>query len=47
MGELGGTAHMRVANYGIPPRAIPSSIYTIYETLTGVDPTEVPSVSFI
>ena len=31
----------------IPPRAIPRSIYTLYETLTGVDPTEVPSVSFI
>ena len=26
---------------GIPPTAIPSSIYTIYETLNGVDPTEV------
>ena len=24
---------------GIPPRAIPSSIYTLYETLAGVDPT--------
>ena len=32
---------------GIPPRAIPSSIYTIYETLTDVETTEVPSVSFI
>ena len=32
---------------GIPPTAIPSSIYTLYETLTGVDPTKVPSVSFI
>ena len=32
---------------GIPPTAIPSSIYTMYETLTGVEPTEVPSVSFI
>ena len=31
----------------IPPRAIPSSIYTLYETLTCVDPTEVPYVSFI
>ena len=32
---------------GIPPRAIPRSIYTLYETLTGVEPTELPSVSFI
>ena len=32
---------------GIPTRAIPSSIYTLYEMLTGVEPTEVPSVSFI
>ena len=32
---------------GIPPKAVPSSIYTLYETLTGVEPTEVPSVSFI
>ena len=32
---------------GIPPSDIPSSIYTLYETLTGVDPTDVPSVSFI
>ena len=32
---------------GIPPRSIPSSIYTLYETLTGVDTTEVLSVSFI
>ena len=30
----------------IPPTAIPSIIYTIYETLTGVEATEVPSVSF-
>ena len=28
-------------------KAIPSSIYTLYKTLTGVEPTEVPSVSFI
>ena len=34
-------------NIGIPAKAIHSSIYTLYETLTGVDPTEVPSVSFI
>ena len=32
---------------GIHPRAIPSSIYTLYETLTVVEPTEVPSMSFI
>ena len=32
---------------GIPPRAIPRRIYTLYEMLTGVEPTEVPSVSFI
>ena len=32
---------------GIPPTAIPSSIYTLYETLNGVDPIEVPSASFI
>ena len=32
---------------GIPPMTIPSSIYTLYETLTGVESTEVPSVSFI
>ena len=32
---------------GIPPTVIPSSIYTLYETLTGVHPTEVLSVSFI
>ena len=32
---------------GIPPTAIPSSIYTLYEKLTGVDLTEVPSASFI
>ena len=32
---------------GIPPRAIPSSIHILYETLTGVDTTEVPSVSFM
>ena len=31
----------------ITPTAIPSIIYTIYETLTGVEATEVPSVSFI
>ena len=32
---------------GIPPTAIPSSIYTLYETLIGVETTEVPSVRFI
>ena len=32
---------------GIPPTAIPISIYNLYETLTGVDLTEVPSVIFI
>ena len=32
---------------GNSPTSIPSSIYTLYETLTGVDPTEVPSVRFI
>ena len=32
---------------GIPPRAIPSIIYNLYETLTGVETIEVPSVSFI
>ena len=31
----------------IPPTAIPISIYTLYETLTGVDHTVVPYVSFI
>ena len=32
---------------GITPTAIPSSIYTLYEMLTDVEPTEVPFVSFI
>ena len=32
---------------GIPQTAIPISIYTLYETQTGVEPTEVPSVGFI
>ena len=32
---------------GIPTMSITSSIYTLYETLTGVDTTEVLSVSFI
>ena len=32
---------------GINSTAIPCSIYTIYETMTGVEPTGVPSVSFI
>ena len=34
-------------NISIPLGAIPSSIYTLYETLTGFEPTEVPYVSFI
>ena len=32
---------------GIPPTDILGSIYTLYETLTGVETTKVPSVSFI
>ena len=32
---------------GISQTALPSSIYTLYETLTGVELTEVPSVNFI
>ena len=31
----------------VPPTAIPSRIYTLYETLTCVEPTQVPSASFI
>ena len=33
--------------FGITPTAIPSIIYTIYETLDGVDTTEVTSMGFV
>ena len=32
---------------GVPPAAIPGSILTVYETLTGESPNEIPSASFI
>ena len=32
---------------GIPPASIPGSILTVYETLTGESPNEIPSASFI
>ena len=31
---------------GVPPRTIPSSIYTVYETLFGFPPKEVPCVKY-
>ena len=56
VGKQGGASHWeswvvllvwKLLIIGIPPTAIPSSIYTLYKTLTGVDPTELLSMSFI